>query len=75
MKFKINDEDKELVEDVKKGLKENKKKFGKPYCPCIPEYAYTAANDDDLTCPCLEFRIDAGVGEKCHCGLYIKTEL
>ena len=45
MKFKINNEDKELVEDIKKSLKENKKKFGKPYCPCIPEYAYTAAND------------------------------
>lgn len=52
-------EDKELVQEIRKRLKEN---MG--YCPCRIEKI------DDTKCMCKEFReMDKG---ECHCGLYVK---
>lgn len=28
-------ENKELVQKIRKGLKENKEKYGKQFCPCV----------------------------------------
>lgn len=61
MKVKIN-ENKELVEQVRKQLRENDN-----YCPC--KYI----KNEDTKCMCKEF-IEGGLGE-CHCGLYVKTEM
>ncbi len=61
MKIKLS-EDKELVAEIKKKLKENG-----GYCPCRMEQT------EDTKCPCKEFREQAEAGE-CHCGLLYKTE-
>ena len=53
--------DKELVDDIRKRLKENG-----GYCPC------RIAKTEDNKCMCKEFR-EQTEGE-CHCGLYIKTK-
>lgn len=52
-------DDKELVEEIKRKLKEND-----GYCPC------RLIKDETTKCMCLEFRKQTE-GE-CHCGLYIK---
>ena len=59
MKIKLN-EDKELVEEIKKALKEND-----GYCPCRIE------KTPDTKCMCKEFREQKEQGY-CHCGLYYK---
>ncbi len=53
-------EDKELVSEIRKNLKEN---LG--YCPC------RLTKSGDTKCPCKEFREQTEPGE-CHCGLYYK---
>ena len=56
--------DKELVEEIRRELKEND-----GYCPCRIE------KTPDTRCMCREFREKLGdpsfYGE-CHCGLYVK---
>ena len=52
-------EDKELVEEIRRKLKENG-----GYCPCRID------KTPDTKCPCKEFR-EQESGE-CHCGLYFK---
>jgi len=52
-------EDKELIQEIRKKLKENSN-----YCPCKIE------KTDDTKCMCKEFREQEN-GE-CYCGLYIK---
>ena len=59
MKVIINP-DREIVETVKKALKENA-----GYCPCKLEHI------PFNKCMCQEFRDQDHPGE-CHCGLYIK---
>ena len=58
--------DKEIVEIVAQGLKENQ-----GYCPCI----YNSLNKPEYKCPCENFRKKTQVGQTCHCGLYIKDEM
>lgn len=65
-------EDKELVQEVRKKLKENNEKYGKPFCPCVLPTEYNSENSDDYVCMCKAFR-EQKVGE-CHCGLYVKEE-
>ena len=53
--------DKELVNEIRKALKEND-----GYCPCKIEKTI------DTKCICKDFReIEEGM---CHCGLYIKQK-
>ena len=59
-KVRLN-EDKEIVDSIKEGLK---RKGG--YCPCRTE------KNEDTKCMCKEFREMAS--GTCHCGLYTKTE-
>lgn len=55
---------KEIKQTVLDGLKKNKEKYGKRYCPC------SLIRNDDTVCPCKEFReMKPGI---CHCQLYIK---
>ena len=60
---RLND-DKEMVRSIKEGLKRTG-----GYCPCRIE------KTPDTKCPCKEFRTETKVGETCHCGLYVKTEM
>lgn len=53
--------DVELVEKIKKALKNND-----GYCPC------SIIKNEDTKCMCKEFReMEEGT---CHCGLYVKAE-
>ena len=57
---------KEIRDTVLAGLKKNKDKYGKKYCPC------SLVREDDTVCMCKEFReMEEGI---CHCQLYIKTK-
>ncbi len=60
MKIRISD-DKELVEKIRKKLKENGN-----FCPC------RLVKNEDTKCMCKEFR-EQESGE-CHCGLYVKEK-
>lgn len=60
MRIKVS-ENKELVEEIRKSLKENNN-----YCPCKIE------KTEDTKCMCKEF-LEQESGE-CHCGLYVKME-
>lgn len=60
MKIILND-DKELVSEIRRKLKENR-----GYCPC------RLIKNEDTKCICKEFRNQES-GE-CHCGLYIKIK-
>lgn len=62
----VKTDDKELWELIQKGLKRNKEKYGKRYCPC------SLVRNEDTICMCKEFR-EAPKGTKCHCGIYIKN--
>ena len=64
--------DKELVSEIRKKLKDNKEKYGKQFCPCVIPTEYESKNKDDYVCMCKEFR-EQEEGE-CHCGLYIKEK-
>ena len=70
MKVVINN-DREIVREIKEKLKENKLKYGKPYCPCVLE----SLHNDDTICMCKEFReqVANDISGECHCGLYIAT--
>lgn len=61
MRIKVSD-NKEIVEEVRKKLKENS-----GYCPC------KLFKNEDTKCICKEFREQTELGE-CHCGLYVKVE-
>lgn len=59
---------KEIRDTVLAGLKKNKDKYGKKYCPC----SLVREDDTDTVCMCKEFReMEEGI---CHCQLYIKTK-
>lgn len=59
-------DNKEVKETVLAGLKHNKDKYGKRYCPC------SLIRDEDTVCMCKEFReMEEGT---CHCQLYVKTK-
>ena len=58
-------EDKEVVEYVRKALKENE-----GFCPCV----FESHGKEQYRCLCEDFRLHKKAGEACHCGLYIKDE-
>ncbi len=65
MKVHVNP-DKEIVEMIRQGLKEND-----GYCPCI----YQSKGKVEYKCMCYDFLNNVQAGETCHCGLYIKDEI
>lgn len=63
--MKVTD-NKEIRRIVLDGLKRNKEKYGKRYCPC------SFIRNEDTVCPCKEFReMEEGI---CHCQLYTKEK-
>lgn len=60
MKNKLNP-DKDHVDKIIKGLKENKEKYGSQFCPC------SLVQNVDTICPCLDYREN----NHCHCNLFI----
>ena len=58
--IKLN-KNKELVEMIRKQLKENG-----GYCPC------SLLQNEDTKCMCKEFREQ--IEGECHCGLYVKIK-
>lgn len=71
MRIKVS-ENKELVNEIRQRLQENKEKYGQCYCPCVNPALYEADEHLDYICMCKQFR-EQGTGE-CHCGLYVKLE-
>lgn len=69
MRIRVS-EDKELVQEIRNKLKENKEKYGKQFCPCVLPTEYTSENNADYVCMCKSF-MEQESGE-CHCGLYVK---
>ena len=65
MKIHVTD-DKEHAAIIRQGLRDNE-----GYCPCV----YKSKGRTEYLCPCEEFRTKTQVGEKCHCGLFIKEEM
>ena len=65
MRLHVTD-NKELVEIIRQGLKEND-----GYCPCI----FQSKGKDEYKCICKDMRENVQVGQTCHCGLYIKDEM
>ena len=65
MKIVLNP-DKELVNEINIGLEENKRLYGKAYCPC------SILRNENTICMCKEFR-EQKIGS-CHCGKYIKID-
>lgn len=51
---------------VEKALEENKKKYGKKYCPC------NINRNDDTVCMCKTFMEQSYPGE-CPCGRFVKV--
>ncbi len=68
--FKLNPNKKEL-ETVLKGLAENRKKYGVPYCPCRP---ITGVKEEDKKkiCPCFWHIDEIKNDGHCHCRLFFK---
>lgn len=52
------------VDTVLMKLQDNKIKYGKTYCPCMPNH------NEDTICPCKYMRRY----KVCRCGLYVKGE-
>ena len=46
-------EDKELVEEIRQKLKENKDKYGEQFCPCVIPTKYESENKEDYICMCI----------------------
>lgn len=69
MRIKVS-KNKELVQEIRNKLRENKEKYENYFCPCVLPTQYTSENNEDYVCMCKEFR-EQESGE-CHCGLYIK---
>ena len=65
MKIRVTD-DKEHVTIIRAALRENE-----GYCPCVNK----SKGQIKYLCPCEDFREKTPVGQKCHCGLYIKDEM
>lgn len=53
---------KQVVDKIKQALKDND-----GYCPCM------IAKTPETKCMCKDFIENVKVGDKCKCGLYVKT--
>lgn len=62
---------KEIAENIIKGLLENEKKYGKRYCPCR-RVTGEAEKDEKIICPCVFREKEIEEKGKCLCGLFVK---
>ena len=56
---------------VIRGLVRNKKKFGRPYCPCRLRSG-DEERDRAIECPCIYHKDEIAKDGHCHCLLYYK---
>ena len=56
---------------VIRGLVRNKKKFGRPYCPCRIRSG-DEEKDRAIECPCVYHKDEINKDGHCHCNLYYK---
>ncbi len=63
--------DEEHLQTVIRGLVRNKKKFGRPYCPCRLRSG-DEERDRAIECPCIYHKDEIAKDGHCHCLLYYK---
>ena len=63
--------DEEHLKTVVRGLVRNKKKFGRPYCPCRLRSG-DEERDRAIECPCVYHKDEIAKEGHCHCLLYYK---
>ncbi len=65
--------DTEIVEMILKGLVENKKEYGRQYCPCR---SVTGDKEEDKKkiCPCFWHKQEIEEDGMCHCQLFVAPE-
>jgi ferredoxin-thioredoxin reductase catalytic subunit len=66
----LNTDEKQLS-TVIRGLVRNKKKFGRPYCPCRLRSG-DEEKDRAIECPCVYHKDEVSQDGHCHCNLYFK---
>ena len=66
----LNKDEKQLG-TVIRGLVRNKKKFGRPYCPCRLRSG-DEEKDRTIVCPCVYHKDEVATQGSCHCRLYYK---
>jgi ferredoxin-thioredoxin reductase catalytic subunit len=66
----LNPDEKQLS-TVIRGLVRNKKKFGRPYCPCRIRSG-DEEKDRAIECPCVYHKDEVTKEGHCHCNLYHK---
>ena len=66
----LNTDEKQLS-TVIRGLVRNKKKFGRPYCPCRIRSG-DEEKDMAIECPCVYHKDEVAQEGHCHCNLYFK---
>lgn len=62
--------DKEVLDEMIKGLLENEKKFGLRYCPCRIVTG-DKAKDARNICPCFYHKDEIKTMGHCHCELFL----
>jgi len=65
--------DEEHLHTVIRGLVRNKKKFGRPYCPCRLRSG-DEERDRAIECPCIYHKDEITNQGHCHCQLYYKKQ-
>jgi len=68
--WELNTDQKQLA-TVIRGLVRNKKKFGRPYCPCRLRSG-DEEKDLAIECPCVYHKDEVSRDGHCHCNLYFK---
>ncbi len=68
--FVLNTDEK-LLGTVIRGLVRNKKKFGRPYCPCRLRSG-DEEKDRAIECPCIFHKDEIASNGQCHCNLFFK---
>jgi ferredoxin-thioredoxin reductase catalytic subunit len=63
--------DEDHLNIVIRGLVRNKKKFGRPYCPCRLRSG-DEERDRAIECPCIYHKDEIAKDGHCHCLLYYK---
>lgn len=65
--------DEPMLEDLIKGLAENKERYGYRSCPCR-EASGVIEYDRDIICPCVS-TVMMCRNTACYCGLYVSEEI
>jgi ferredoxin-thioredoxin reductase catalytic subunit len=69
----ILNKDEEWLEDLNKGLYENKQRYGYPSCPCRLAHG-EFEKDKDIICPCDYAPPDIEEYGHCYCALFLKLD-